>query len=859
MIYLPSSLVWISLLIPSMLVDAYQVKLSYSQIYIGGSIEQLNQSQISEFEEMMQKYAQGKRSLCDLSIEVELKSQHLMKKNSTRMKRNRTRMRPSNLRSLSSHHATSMISSTAPDNNLFKGDRALQECESGQNYYLYVNFDILFTSSTMSEDKLYCQASSYSKWMSSIDGANAIAEELKALGVCANGARRFKAKGEIPEANCPSPIDESLELDLARMYAPVIRLSRFDNNFPSSVEDYFEIVHLKDESGNTITTDVTSEVLKTNCDDKNYLEWKLVPDVGAWTGEMPELNQETGEFYSNAPVYAKVLDEGDEYHIVYAVFWPLNGYQTFRAGFASTSGSSKKRNFEWAHFAEHQSDFENIHIFINKSSLDLVHVAASAHGKSHSRLAKDAEKKDNRPVLYSAWNSHAMYFNAAVHTLEDIPDVAGIPILEGGFVSLSWLKAVDITEIRGEVDAAHWKYTPSLANVPYYTLDPLFNEGQLTIVNEQNLQNDPKLGWLYFNGKWGPPNRKQNIAKPPDETPEAIYYVGKGADFIGKIPEDKIITNGALGPRRRDWWSHLKTMLIPSRAYGDSSNGSPFNDYGKLEVLIEDGRQFSIRQIKVRSGKRIDRIEFTLTTGDNFSHGGSSGGYSSLVLDSNEYLTSVDYTFCKKDGTNRVCSIRFTTSKGRTLARGSVGSYPVRVEAPKGYQIVGMHGNSGAEIDYLGFHILRLPVPVSNIALQGVATQASTGPSGSQDAIASRAIDGNTDGNFNNKSVTHTACPADENGCWWKVDLNGVATIKKVVIWNRTDCCSDRLSDAEVHVLDSIGNIVARKNVGDTKDVQQIELEFDNTIGSAVRVQLVDHPGIVSLAEVEVFGTEYLP
>jgi len=64
-------------------------------------------------------------------------------------------------------------------------------------------------------------------------------------------------------------------------------------------------------------------------------------------------------------------------------------------------------------------------------------------------------------------------------------------------------------------------------------------------------------------------------------------------------------------------------------------------------------------------------------------------------------------------------------------------------------------------------------------------------------APASRAVDGNTDGNFDDGSVAHTGYEANP---WWQVDLGAPKTVNSVVVWNRTDCCGDRLSDYWIFV-----------------------------------------------------------
>ena len=62
-------------------------------------------------------------------------------------------------------------------------------------------------------------------------------------------------------------------------------------------------------------------------------------------------------------------------------------------------------------------------------------------------------------------------------------------------------------------------------------------------------------------------------------------------------------------------------------------------------------------------------------------------------------------------------------------------------------------------------------------------------------------MDGITDGNFyTSSSLTHTNLDAN---AWWQVDLGASASISSVVIWNRTDCCLERLSDYWVFISDT--------------------------------------------------------
>ena len=83
-----------------------------------------------------------------------------------------------------------------------------------------------------------------------------------------------------------------------------------------------------------------------------------------------------------------------------------------------------------------------------------------------------------------------------------------------------------------------------------------------------------------------------------------------------------------------------------------------------------------------------------------------------------------------------------------------------------------------------------------NVAIDGKATQHSTAFSGPP----MLAIDGNTDGDFQKQSVTHTETVDDP---WWEVDLGSLQPIERIVVWNRTDNdLHTRLNGLTIELLD---------------------------------------------------------
>jgi hypothetical protein len=123
---------------------------------------------------------------------------------------------------------------------------------------------------------------------------------------------------------------------------------------------------------------------------------------------------------------------------------------------------------------------------------------------------------------------------------------------------------------------------------------------------------------------------------------------------------------------------------------------------------------------------------------------------------------------------------------------------------------------------------------------------------------ASVAIDGNTDGNFFDGSVTATNL---DSNAWWEEDLGAPTTIGSIVIWNRTDCCANRLSDFWVFVsntpfLDTDTPTTLANRPGTFASHQTTAPNPSTTIpvgmqGEFVRIQL-SSPNYLSLAEVQV-------
>ena len=134
-----------------------------------------------------------------------------------------------------------------------------------------------------------------------------------------------------------------------------------------------------------------------------------------------------------------------------------------------------------------------------------------------------------------------------------------------------------------------------------------------------------------------------------------------------------------------------------------------------------------------------------------------------------------------------------------------------------------------------------------NIAAHKPASQSSIAYGGD----ASRAVDGNRDNAWNNRSVTHTDF---QDHSWWKVDLEKEESVGTVRIYNRGDGnVANRLSNFDVILLDKAGNEVTRQHIDSLNNQPKIDVQFSGVHAQYVKIELNNPKTPLSLAEVEVY------
>jgi len=127
-------------------------------------------------------------------------------------------------------------------------------------------------------------------------------------------------------------------------------------------------------------------------------------------------------------------------------------------------------------------------------------------------------------------------------------------------------------------------------------------------------------------------------------------------------------------------------------------HGTAFNDAD----FIRSGTPVVVNAISLRGGARLDQVGITLRGFGAFSHGGGGGTAQVLVLSPGEVVTGAELCSGQRDGRTRIFFANLTTSAGRSMAGGTRTNTCTTLNAPAGWQVVGFHGRSGANVDKLG-------------------------------------------------------------------------------------------------------------------------------------------------------------
>jgi len=207
----------------------------------------------------------------------------------------------------------------------------------------------------------------------------------------------------------------------------------------------------------------------------------------------------------------------------------------------------------------------------------------------------------------------------------------------------------------------------------------------------------------------------------------------------------------------------------------------------------------------------------------------------------------------------------FATALSSTLFTGQAASMEKILLPPSDaryvrVQLQGTNVLSLAEVDiFAAGPVGSLSHTVGNLAsLYGVATQSSTRV-GSGANVAAAAIDGRLFGDFvREATTTHTDTQTNP---WLEVDLSSApaaALIKEITLYNRWDCCQDRLSNFRLSIWNN-GTEVWGENFFTSGGNAGLVFSVADDLGflgkgDTVRIELLGSNRVLSLSEIQIWG-----
>ena len=157
----------------------------------------------------------------------------------------------------------------------------------------------------------------------------------------------------------------------------------------------------------------------------------------------------------------------------------------------------------------------------------------------------------------------------------------------------------------------------------------------------------------------------------------------------------------------------------------------------------------------------------------------------------------------------------------------------------------------GCSIVSLSFSVVHFFAGYENVALFRQARQSST-LNHPFTPIAEKAVDGVVDGQFNVRSTTHTNGQVKP---WWEVNLGAEEIIYGVTLYNRLDCCGNRLQNFDVVVTNNSGKVTKTTHFGVGVRITYPVSIPDGVVARKVKVQLRGNAPL-QLAEVQVWAGE---
>src|ERR1700722_4816634 len=328
------------------------------------------------------------------------------------------------------------------------------------------------------------------------------------------------------------PLNLGAIQDLVNKYAPVVYLNTSEEYLPASIDWFLPQVSLMDQNGKVVSTAVTEAVLASAA----ATDYLSINDLASTTPG----NLSSAPFYVR---FTEVGDSSDQYDIEYWFFYAFNGCSS--VGLELEIGSKRpSKTVEIPPFGEHQGDWEHTTVRLDATTLDVVGVFTAQHGGGAWETGNyPVYSGTQRPIVYSAFHSHATYPKIGTESIKTIA------IGKHDFEVKIGLR--DTTD-----GGTEW--------------DPLRAGGPGALLASVNVTNvtDSDALWTQFPGHWGPPTDQHAMvaaaAKIIYDTAKDLGMPKSGLmeDEIKKVVVDLsslILPGGPLNPSQQGAWAKGET------------------------------------------------------------------------------------------------------------------------------------------------------------------------------------------------------------------------------------------------------------------------------------------------------------
>eukprot|EP00058_Branchiostoma_floridae_P009247 XP_002594735.1 hypothetical protein BRAFLDRAFT_81185 [Branchiostoma floridae] len=320
----------------------------------------------------------------------------------------------------------------------------------------------------------------------------------------------------------------------------------------------------------------------------------------------------------------------------------------------------------------------------------------------------------------------------------------------------------------------------------------------------------------------------------PYQGKATVSLYGRSDDNINSTKQFLVTSGGTLEihGQRKVAWTQL-TQTVPQ-------GGLPKGPYSWDSAV--DGWQ---RGINIRV---IDEITAAVVDSANFDTWSSEDHSRSLATYLDQIPAGRIVALAVMDAVGNLGD----SAKEKLRELGSVEVDSLNSRDP--WTLVTVKGDPGATVE----HRIPYTVPQStatdglmNLALYKPAYQSSESV---WNGNAGRAVDGGRSGTFGDGSCSHTDT---EDNPWWYVDLGRTQEIDHITIFNRQDCCWDRITPFEVYIGDN-SDVTANPKLGGDFSFSAGQAEKTIQVGGLkgryVGITLPGSNRVLTLCEVEVYG-----